>query len=192
MQLLIDRLTETPRVLTFGADPALRALLAQHLPEVDAVSAEALGVELRAGLAGHDVIIDGVVEGAFSLECSRCLARYGPRFREPFRLVLEPAGDRVPADPEAAAALARDGMCLGDEPGIGWYSGPEIDLRSAVLELMQLALPVQPLCREDCRGLCPRCGVDRNVEECRCKAASPESPFAVLRALRGTSTEGDE
>jgi uncharacterized protein len=192
MKLLIDRLTETPQAFTFEADAAFRARLEQLLPEAATAPAESSRVELRAGLAGRDVVIDGVVEGAFSLECGRCLARYGQRLRESFRLVLEPAGDRVPADPEAAAALERDGICLGDEPGIGWYAGPEVDLDSVVVELMQLALPVQPLCREDCRGLCPRCGLDRNVEDCRCEAAGPESPFAVLRALRGTSTEGDQ
>ncbi len=192
MKLLIDRLGETPRAFHFRADPAFRARLVEQLPEAAAAPDERFGVELRASVAGREVLLDGEVEGAFVLECGRCLARYGPRLREPFRLVLEPAGDRIPADPEAAAALARDGVCVGDEPGLGWYTGPEIDLSSIVIELMQLALPVQPLCREDCRGLCPRCGVDRNVEPCDCAPESRSSPFAVLRALRGTPTEGDE
>jgi uncharacterized protein len=52
--------------------------------------------------------------------------------------------------------------------------------------MLALAVPVQPLCREDCLGLCPRCGIDRNVERCSCTEARPASPFAVLATLRGS------
>jgi uncharacterized protein len=127
-----------------------------------------------------------VLEGAFDLECGRCLARYRQPLRESFRLVLEPAGTRVPGDPEAAQALARDGLCLGDELETGWYRGAEIQVDSLCLELIALALPVQPLCREDCAGLCPRCGADRNTTPCECAELRPESPFAALASLRGT------
>ena len=49
-----------------------------------------------------------------------------------------------------------------------------------------LALPVQPLCREACAGLCPRCGADRNTAPCACSKVRPESPFAALASLRDT------
>jgi uncharacterized protein len=105
--------------------------------------------------------------------------------------VLEPAGDRVPAEPAEAAALARDGLALGDELESGWFRGPEIELGGYLREVVALALPVQPLCREDCRGLCPRCGADRNRETCACEETKPSSPFAVLAALRGGRSEGE-
>jgi uncharacterized protein len=98
--------------------------------------------------------------------------------------VLEPAGDRVPADPEGAAALAQEGLALADELESGWFRGPEIHLDRFVGEILTLAVPVQPLCREDCRGLCPRCGIDRNAASCACAEERPASPFAVLAALR--------
>ena len=50
--------------------------------------------------------------------------------------MLEPAGARVPGDPEAAQALARDGLCLGDELETGWYRGSEVQLDSVCLELI--------------------------------------------------------
>ena len=126
----------------------------------------------------------GSVATTLELACSRCLTRYRGPIRERFRLVLEPAGDRVPADPEGAAALAHEGLYLADELESGWFRGTEIQLDRFVGEMLALAVPVQPLCREDCRGLCPRCGVDRNVESCSCSEARPESPFAVLASLR--------
>jgi uncharacterized protein len=104
--------------------------------------------------------------------------------------VLEPAGSRVPADPEAAVALARDGLCLGDEFETGWYRGGEVRLDSVCLEVISLALPVKPLCREDCAGLCARCGSDLNPGACGCPEERPKSPFDVLVALRDGEPKG--
>ena len=151
--------------------------------------AEPFRVRVDAHKMGEDVLLEGAVGGCLDVECSRCLARYRHELRESFRLVLEPAGARVPADPEAAAALQRDGLCLGDELEIGWYRGGEIHLDSVCLEVISLGLPVKPLCRDDCAGLCARCGSDLNQGACDCEEVAPESPFAVLAALRG-ETEG--
>jgi uncharacterized protein len=140
---------------------------------------------------GADLYLEGSVAGTLELACSRCLGRYRQPVREPFRLVLEPAGDRVPADPEGAAALARDGVFLADELESGWFRGGELDLGPYTLELIALVMPVQPVCREDCRGLCPRCGVDRNQDSCDCAEARPGSPFAVLQRLRDEMTGGE-
>ena len=88
----------------------------------------------------------------------------------------------VPA--EAALALERHGLCLGDELETGWFQGYEIDLGGFVREILTLAVPVQPLCKESCLGLCPRCGADRNAGPCGCDPARPKSAFAALEALR--------
>jgi uncharacterized protein len=141
---------------------------------------------------GHDVFLDGTLEGALDLQCGRCLSRYRQPIRERFRLLLEPAGDRVPADPEGAAALARDHLYLSDELEAGWFRGSEIDLGGFFQEGIALLFPVQPLCREECRGLCPSCGADRNAAECGCEQVSGSSPFAALRGLRNQMTEGDD
>jgi uncharacterized protein len=184
MKILVDRLKQTPTELEFGPDDPGWAEAQESVPELRGPLAELPSVRLRAYRMGQDLFLEGVVEGALELECSRCLVRYRSPLREPFRLVLEPAGGRVPAEPEAARELARLGMCLGDELEMGWFQGPEIDLRSPLREVVALAVPVQPLCREECRGLCPRCGVDRNRETCGCEAEKPVSPFAALEALR--------
>ena len=135
--------------------------------------------------------LEGGIAGSLELECARCLTRYVHALREDFRLVLEPAGDRVPAEPEAAEALARDGLALADALESGCFRGPEIELGAYLREVVALGLPVKPLCKEDCRGLCPRCGADRNRESCGCEIKRPDSPFAALAALRGGRSEGE-
>ena len=168
MKILLDRLSESPTHYRFDAEPAWWRQGQAILPELEQASPESFQFEVAAHRMGSDVYLEGTIRGELALGCSRCLARYCQPLRESFRLILEPAGERVPADPQAAAALARDGLCLVDELETGWFRGREIDLGAFFLEWITLAVPVQPLCREDCRGLCPRCGANLNQGACNC------------------------
>jgi uncharacterized protein len=184
MKILIDRLRDSPTEFRFDAtDPGCVEVRAS-VPELAEDGEASPELTLRAHRMGANVYLEGVVRGSLALECGRCLARYRVALSEPFRLVLEPAGTRVPPEPEAARELVRSGLCVGDELEMGWFQGPEIELAPVVRELVALAVPVQPVCRESCQGLCPRCGADRNVETCGCEAERPASPFAALEALR--------
>jgi uncharacterized protein len=192
MKILVDRLSPTPEEFEFEGGSGWW----QHAVSPDAglpsELPEPLRFRVRAYMAADDVILEGTVEGTIPLECSRCLARYRHPLHESFRLVLEPAGSRQPADPEAAQALARDGMCLGEDVESGWFRGDEIDMGPFFQELVSLSLPVKPLCREDCKGLCSRCGADLNEGSCACPEIEKESPFAVLRQLRDGLVRGED
>ncbi len=191
-KISVERLTPTPRRFDFEGDAAWWARLAGSGVDLPRELADAFRFSLQAHRMGEDLYLEGVAEGELELECSRCTARYRQRLREPFRLVLEPAGERAPADPEAAEALSQYGVCLGDELETAWFRGSEIDLSGFFQELVALSLPVKPLCREDCPGLCGRCGADLAAGPCGCEEKRSASPFAVLAALRGGSTEGGD
>jgi uncharacterized protein len=186
VRVLVDRLSATPLEQSFPVSPQW---LAQHVADSRGEGAPGLTDDahfvVRAQRLGAELYLEGELLGSLELACSRCLTRYRGPIRERFRLVLEPAGDRIPADPEGAAALAQAGLYLADELESGWYRGPEIQLDRFVGEMFSLSVPVQPLCRDDCRGLCPRCGADQNLESCGCAELRPASPFAVLASLRG-------
>lgn len=184
MKILVERITATPQHLSFEGNhhwwsasiPAEHGLsLALDRP---------FAIECDIHTMGENLFLAGSIEGAIELECGRCLARYRHGLRESYRLVLEPAGDRVPSDPEAAAALTRDGISLGDELESGWYRGSEVDLARYFLEIIALAIPVVALCRESCEGLCSKCGADLNTDRCGCLQTNSASPFAVLAELR--------
>jgi uncharacterized protein len=67
---------------------------------------------------------------------------------------------------------------------ISAIEGETIDLTDGVREDILLALPIKVLCSEDCKGICPRCGADMNVEKCVCKQTRPETtPFSELDKL---------
>ena len=191
MKILVDRLTATPCRLGFEASPSWWQEQMVDARELDYRVEERFRFEIEAYVLGEDVLLQGRFSGAIQAECSRCLRRYRHPLAEGFQLVLEPVGEREPADPEAADALARQGLCLGDGLELGWYRGSEIILDAFFSELISLALPLQPLCGEDCRGLCARCGADRNRVDCGCEELKPPSPFAVLASLRDGESGGE-
>lgn len=190
MKILVDRLSGAPTTHAFQAD---EGWWRQRVPSGEPVLelTAPLVIRVDAHTMGEDIFLAGTIQGSLSLECARCLARYGHTLQESFQLVAEPAGTRVPSDPEAAEALARDGLYLGDELSVGWYQGGEIHLDALCFEVISLALPVKPLCREDCSGLCARCGIALDQGACECEETNPSSPFAVLATLRDR-TEGVE
>jgi uncharacterized protein len=71
-----------------------------------------------------------------------------------------------------------------EDLSFGFYEREEVDLAPLVRETMILALPTKPLCREDCRGLCPRCGANRNGGECGCRQEWSDPRLEVLRDLK--------
>ncbi len=190
MKIPLNRLKELPVLFSFEGNAAWWHSALATESSLPGELAEAVQLFCRAQRVGDDIRLEGGVVGVVELECGRCLARYRHRLSEEFRLLLEPAGNRVPADPEGAAALSRDGLCLGDELETGWFRGSEIYLGSIFVELVSLALPVKPLCREECPGLCARCGANLAVAGCGCEETKSDSPFAVLAGIRDDLVRG--
>ena len=97
----------------------------------------------------------------------------------------------VPVRPPAGTAAkdkgrggAEEEVELQDEDlSTAFYHDHVLDLGEMLREQFYLALPMRPLCRPDCKGLCPQCGVDRNVEACQCHAEWVDPRLSVLKAL---------
>jgi uncharacterized protein len=108
------------------------------------------------------IVVRGEVDVAWTAECSRCLS---------------------PVEGELAVAVDE---LFEPEPIDGEtyrLEGDSIDLDQAVRDNVVLALPTAPHCRDDCRGLCPTCGADRNEVECGCVEATDDPRWAALRSL---------
>lgn len=119
-----------------------------------------LGVERT----GEQVTVRGRVRGTAVLECVRC-ARTFEQALEPELVVYADRGTtgrRVDEERE----LARDDY-------MKFHDGRHLDLRAEAREVLLLDLPIAPRCREECRGLCPRCGADLNEGPCACTKTSP-------------------
>lgn len=155
-----------------------------NLAPTDAEVRDELHVEAEVMPAGKDVYVSGVVTGTFVRECVRCLKRYDDAGRIAFRVEYRSSKPETARRARGGTRQAKDEPDDATAPPEGEcyvYAGEELDLGPMLREQVILANPMQPLCHQDCRGLCPVCGEDRNVVRCECEEAGLPNPFAVLR-----------
>jgi uncharacterized protein len=129
-------------------------------------------VNLRLERDGFDVFVTGELRATVMQTCGRCLEPTAATFTAPIdvRLVPRPAtGDSV----ELGA----------DDLDVDFYDKDEFDLGTLIETETTLALPMKPLCREGCLGLCPVCGGNRNVVACGCPPRPSDPRLAVLKDL---------
>ncbi|HEY3809999.1 MAG TPA: DUF177 domain-containing protein [Acidimicrobiales bacterium] len=133
--------------------------------------------------ATADAILDAVdggievvarIHAPWEGECRRCLRPLGSELHCEVRELYRTRTADEAADPD------EDTYPL---------DGDQLDLRPLVRDALLLALPLAPLCRDDCLGLCPACGADRNVDPCGCQAAAGDPRWGALDVLR--SPEGE-
>jgi len=89
--------------------------------------------------------------------------------------------------PEGERGLAENGVSLGEDLEAGLYRGAVVGLDDFFGEVIALAMPIQPLCDEECLGVCSHCGQPRANDSkagCDCQDEKIESPFAVLAQLK--------
>ena len=79
-----------------------------------------------------------------------------------------------------------------DDLGVLHLEEEVLDTRPILLEQLQLNIPMKPLCRPDCQGLCPQCGADLNLGACGCGERQVDPRWAALAALKGTLAGGGE
>jgi uncharacterized protein len=117
----------------------------------------------------------GNVTTTLQLPCSRCL--------EPFRLPVDARFD-LRYQPHALNTGEGEREIEEDDLTTAFYRNDEIDLAQLMREQFYLSLPMKPLCRTECRGLCPVCGTNFNHNSCDCKRAWDDPRFAALKALQ--------
>ncbi len=131
---------------------------------------------LNLSLEGRNVFASGsfTVEGEAS--CDRCTEGFTVTLEKEFDTIL------VPSDNGPAGATSVE--LHEDDLEIGFYDGAGVAVNDLFWEQVALALPVKLLCSEDCRGVCPICGGDRNRGECGCSEPRADGPFGILRAMK--------
>jgi len=122
----------------------------------------------------ENVLLQGTLEGVVTLECGRCLEAYAQPLRMELELQFQPSvailtGEVLPP-PEDDTVYVIDGQHT-------------LDLDGPVREYIFLALPMQPLCRPDCAGLCPVCGKNLNEGPCEGHDEEMDERLAILATL---------
>jgi uncharacterized protein len=120
------------------------------------------------------VHIRGMITAEVAMDCTRCL--------EPLRRKIEVAFDDVFVDESHESRSSETELTIADMDE-SLVIGGRVDLAEVVREQILLALPEQIFCREDCRGLCPKCGGNRNLIDCNCDREEIDPRWAALKNL---------
>ena len=120
---------------------------------------EPLRVHLSVNREYDHVKVTGSVATVLKLCCSRCLSEFLMEIDSPFTIFyLQDKGLGKNEDME----LSEEDLVTAT------YEGDEIDFSNEIAEQIILAIPIKPLCSEECKGLCPDCGADLNESQCSC------------------------
>ena len=129
----------------------------------------------RLNRSGHEVRLEGSIRARAEVDCDRCLKQVSIPVETTFDVTYVPAEDY--AEGEVAELQAED-------LSVSVYEGEAIDLDELVREQVLLALPTRALCTEDCKGLCPVCGANRNERSCECETSETDPRWTALKDIR--------
>ncbi|HZR66050.1 MAG TPA: DUF177 domain-containing protein [Terriglobales bacterium] len=123
----------------------------------------------------NDIRIAGGLETRIELSCARCLESVEHEVARKFDLLYRPQGSDAGREELSVTAV---------EAEVGYYQGDGLLLEDVLREQILLALPLRVICKEECKGLCPHCGRNLNVEQCSCAEPVEDPRWAALKEIR--------
>ena len=138
-----------------------------------------LNIRLKAFRVRELYEVQGTLRTSIRLPCSRCLKDFDTPMASDFELTYtkEMPGLMDVFDEEEIEVRV-------EEIGMIYFKGEEINLQQGIQEQVVMAFPLQPLCDENCKGLCPNCGSDLNQGDCGCEREAASNKFAILKNLK--------
>ncbi len=147
----------------------------------DYTVAAPVGLSLRLLKDGVKYRLVGNVTTTLRQQCGRCLEGFDVATDLPIDLMYLPHSEN---SGEGESELSDEDLSTA------FYREEQIDLAQMVREQFQLSLPMKPLCRDDCDGLCPACGINRNRERCSCDTSWRDPRLAALETLLSDGRKG--
>ena len=169
MRIELDKLEQTGSRFAHRYEPEEILLDEEHArltgpPEVTG----------RVSREGGEVRLRGKITAEAEVDCDRCLNSISVPVETDFDVKYVTAQDY---EARGAAALREEDLDLSV------FDGETIDVDELVREQVLLALPARALCKEECKGLCPVCGADRNANPCACESREIDPRWAGLKAV---------
>ncbi len=133
---------------------------------------------IRVEKAEETIILEGKTRGQLDLQCVRCIKPVAHPLDVSFRVFLEPLSE-APSPHSGQEKEAKE--VRGGELDHQFLSGDKILMDEVIREQVMLGVPAYPVCRDECRGLCPVCGINRNELTCSCPTQEEEPSMNRLQ-----------
>lgn len=171
MKLILREFETFPAHTCLEAEPGTFKIDYEGIVDIGRVT-----VDLDIQQSGEEFFCQGDVKADVTLECARCLTR--------FKGTLDGATDFIVCSHDTWEEQHAEAQ---DDEDYVFYEGRslEADITEPVRQAIIIAMPLAPLCREDCKGLCPKCKVNRNEQECTCTFDEVDPRWSKLKDLRG-------
>lgn len=129
-------------------------------------------VRMKLTKIGDDIDVNGHLSVKLNFLCDRCCEDASKLIEDDFHFLLMPTKEEKVEESEFDT----------EEVEVSYFEGEEIDLSFYAKEQFLLSIPIKLLCKDDCKGICPKCGANLNLEKCECNRGDfKKSPFSVLK-----------
>lgn len=171
----VERITWEGLDVQVSLDADWFAQWLKEQPGLDFSVSQPINGTIRLERHDDNILVRGHLRGELNFTCSRCLDVFTAPLAADFDLLLKIGRPPVPTQ-----EVELDEGELDED----YFLGDELDLNALLREQILLTLPLKPLCREDCRGLCRQCGANLNRELCSCTVPKLNTSFAALEKLK--------
>jgi len=145
-----------------------------------------LAFSLRLQRTGKLVVVEGNLSAEVEFQCGRCLQKYKTAVAESFSFTFAPQPEKCEIEEEA---IDEEVELVDSDLGLIFYQDELLELQEPLLEQLLMAIPISPLCKDSCSGLCPECGVNLNNGNCDCVKKVFNNKFNILANLDFKSPE---
>jgi len=173
--LKLDEIPEEGLELEWKEERTSLLAYLKDLSRIDFDFETPLRSEAKIKKASGLVFISGKVQTILRLQCVRCLKEFSYPLSTTFELTLHPLKE-APSEEERELG--------SEEMELNFFEGGEVHLSEIACEQVFLEIPYQPLCQEECKGLCSICGKDLNLSICNCVKEELKSGFSALKKLK--------
>lgn len=179
MEIHIEQIKEDGLSLEIEEPAETFPVLAEMVDKGECEFQAPIRAFLKAQRIQDMVDVRGDIETSVCLPCSRCLHLFEIQIKSIFALTFtQQPTDIMDEEEQQEVELS------AEDTGLVYFQGEKINLKNTIQEQVVLEFPLKTLCRGDCKGLCPRCGADLNVEHCDCDRMPTSGKFDVLKDLK--------
>jgi len=155
-----------------GLDLDVKRAFADFFEPSDGIDAVGdMEANLHISQTGESYFVTGKTSGTVRLECGRCLKEYEYPLEVKLGATFLPVGEGGVGD----EIIDVDSYV---------YENDKLEVSTLIRDNMIFAIPLKQLCKEECKGLCPKCGIDRNESSCECPEREVDARLSVLQKLK--------